>query len=60
MQNKTDNYSQVVVTPAQLEASGFELVWENDNWRLWRVPEGPVKLAEPSPDVQPVFDDAPS
>jgi hypothetical protein len=48
MQNKTDNYSQVVVTPAQLEASGFELVWEDDDWRLWRVPEGPVKLAEPS------------
>jgi hypothetical protein len=48
MQNKTDNYSQVVATPAQLEASGFELVWEDDNWRLWRVPEGPVKPAEPS------------
>jgi hypothetical protein len=48
MQNKTDNYSQVVATPAQLEASGFELVWEDDHWRLWRVPEGPVKPAEPS------------
>jgi hypothetical protein len=61
MQNKTDNYSQVVVSPAQLEASGFELVWEDDDWRLWRVPEGPVKLAEAaSPDVQPLFNDAPT
>jgi hypothetical protein len=61
MQNKTDNYSQVVVTPGQLEASGFELVWEDDNWRLWRVPEGPVKLAEvESADVQPLFSDAPT
>jgi hypothetical protein len=60
MQNKTDNYSQVVVTPAQLEASDFELVWEDDNWRLWRVPEGPVKLADSASfDVQPLFNDAP-
>jgi hypothetical protein len=60
MQNKTDNYSQVVATPAQLEASGFQLVWENDNWRLWRIPVGPVKLAAGSPEVQPVFNDAPT
>src|SRR5262245_1491156 len=61
MQNKTDNYSQVVVTPAQLEASGFELVWEDDDWRLWRVPQGPVKLTDAgSPDVQPLFNDAPT
>ena len=44
MQNKKDNYSQVVATPEQLSAAGFELVWEDDDWRLWRIPEGPVEL----------------
>jgi hypothetical protein len=57
MQNKSDNYSQVVATAAQLEASGFELVWENDNWRLWRIPDGQVELADASPTVQPPFDE---
>ena len=58
MQNKKDNYSQVVATAGQLAASGFELVWENDDWRLWRIPDGPVELAASSPDVQPLFDGA--
>jgi hypothetical protein len=56
MQNKKENYSQVVATAEQLSASGFELVWENDDWRLWRIPDEPVELAPSSPDVQPVFD----
>ena len=56
MQNKKDNYSQVVATAQQLEAAGFELVWEDDNWRLWRIPDGPVELAASSSDVQPQFD----
>ena len=56
MQNKKDNYSQVVATPEQLSAAGFELVWEDDNWRLWRIPEGPVELPASSPTVQPPFD----
>ena len=56
MQNKTDNYSQVVATPEQLSAAGFELVWEDDNWRLWRIPEGPVELPPSSPTVQAPFD----
>ena len=56
MQNKKENYSQVVATAEQLTASGFELVWENDDWRLWRIPDEPVELAPSSPDVQPVFD----
>ena len=56
MQNKKDNYSQVVATPEQLTAAGFELVWENNDWRLWRIPDGPVDLPASSPDVQPVFD----
>jgi hypothetical protein len=56
MQNKKDNYSQVVATADQLDASGFELVWENDDWRLWRIPEGPVELAASSSEVQPLFD----
>jgi hypothetical protein len=56
MQNKKDNYSQVVATADQLAASGFELVWENDDWRLWRIPEGPVELAANSSEVQPLFD----
>jgi hypothetical protein len=56
MQNKKDNYSQVVATANQLAASGFELVWENDDWRLWRIPEGPVELAASSSEVQPLFD----
>ena len=58
MQNKKDNYSQVVATAEQLAASGFELVWENDDWRLWRIPDAPVELAASSSDVQPLFDDA--
>ena len=29
--------------------SGFELVWEDDDWRLWRIPDGPVELAASSP-----------
>ncbi len=58
MQNKKDNYSQVVATAGQLAASGFELVWENDDWRLWRIPDGPVELAASSTDVQPLFDGA--
>ena len=45
MQNKKDNYSQVVATPEQLTAAGFELVWENNDWRLWRIPDGPVEPA---------------
>ncbi len=53
MQNKRDNYSQVVATPEQLTAAGFELVWENEDWRLWRIPEGPVERAASSPIVQP-------
>jgi hypothetical protein len=53
MQNKKDNYSQVVATPEQLTAAGFELVWENDDWRLWRIPDGPVELAASSPTVKP-------
>ena len=53
MQNKKDNYSQVVATPEQLTAAGFELVWQNDDWRLWRIPEGPVELAASSPTVKP-------
>jgi Dolichyl-phosphate-mannose-protein mannosyltransferase len=53
MQNKKDNYSQVVATPEQLTAAGFELVWENDDWRLWRIPEQAVKSAASSPIVQP-------
>ena len=57
MQNKKDNYSQVVATAEQLTASGFELVWEDDNWRLWRIPDDPVALAPSSPDVQPSFND---
>jgi dolichyl-phosphate-mannose--protein O-mannosyl transferase len=56
MQNKKDNYSQVVATAEQLAASDFELVWEDDNWRLWRIPDDSVELAPSSPDVQPVFD----
>ncbi|HET9548446.1 MAG TPA: glycosyltransferase family 39 protein [Desertimonas sp.] len=56
MQNKKDNYSQVVATPEQLTAAGFELVWENNDWRVWRIPDGPVDLPASSPDVQPVFD----
>ncbi len=47
--------------PPSSRRRGFELVWEDDDWRLWRVPEGPVKLAEAaSPDVQPLFNDAPT
>jgi hypothetical protein len=53
MQNKKDNYSQVVATPEQLTAAGFELVWENDDWRLWRIPDGPVDLNASSPAVKP-------
>ena len=53
MQNKQDNYSQVVATPEQLTAAGFELEWENDDWRLWRIPERPVERAASSPIVQP-------
>ena len=49
MQNKKDNYSQVVATPEQLTAAGFELVWENNDWRLWRIPDGPVDLPASSP-----------
>ena len=58
MQNKKDNYSQVVATADQLTESGFQLIWEDDNWRLWRIPDGPVELATSSPDVQPQFDGA--
>ena len=25
--------------PSSSTASGFELVWENDDWRLWRIPD---------------------
>lgn len=56
MQNTKDNYSQVVATAEQLTASGFELVWENDNWRLWRIPDEPVELAPTSTNAQPLFD----
>ena len=42
-------------------SSGFELVWEDEDSRLWRLPQGPVKLAEAaSADVQPLFNDAPT
>ena len=51
MQNKKDNYSQVVATADQLAASGFELVWEDDNWRLWRIP----KDRSSWPRVHPMF-----
>jgi hypothetical protein len=56
MQNKTDNYSQVVATPDQLVAAGFELVWEDDNWRLWRIPDAATDADDGSLDVQPLFD----
>jgi hypothetical protein len=65
MQNKTDNYSQVVATPDELEAAGFELVWEDEHWRLWRIPEAPAiaagaaatedAAAGAETDAQPLF-----
>lgn len=38
MQNRNSDYSQPTVTESELEAAGFDLVWEDDNWRLWRIP----------------------
>jgi hypothetical protein len=53
LQNKTENYSQVVATFDQLVDAGYELVYEDTNWRLWRIPDRPVEKVEGSPEVQP-------
>jgi hypothetical protein len=29
----------VVLTPEQADAAGLELVWENDHFVLWKVPD---------------------
>ncbi|CAN5518574.1 hypothetical protein BH24ACT5_BH24ACT5_26900 [soil metagenome] len=38
MQNLNSDYSQPTVTETQLLNAGFDLVWDDDNWRLWRIP----------------------
>ncbi len=38
MQNLNSDYSQPVATEAELETLGYEVVFEDANWRLWRIP----------------------
>lgn len=38
LQYKPENYSQPVASPEELRALGYELVDEDDSWRLWRIP----------------------
>lgn len=37
MQNLRSNYSQPVATEGELSARGWVVVWEDANWRLWRI-----------------------
>ncbi len=37
-QRRTSNYSQVKLTSAEAEDLGFEEVWRDDTWILWRLP----------------------
>jgi signal transduction histidine kinase len=39
MQNRRSDYSQPVATDSELEALGYEVVYDDPNWRLWRVPD---------------------
>jgi hypothetical protein len=39
MQNRQSDYSQPVATDAELEALGYEVVYDDPNWRLWRIPQ---------------------
>ena len=32
--------------PSSSSAAGFELVWEDDNWRLWRIPDEAVEATD--------------
>lgn len=36
---KDSEYSQVLVTPQEAAEAGLELIWENDRFVLWRVPD---------------------
>jgi hypothetical protein len=41
MQNLRSDYSQPAANESQLRSRGWEVVWEDGNWRLWRiVPNG--------------------
>jgi hypothetical protein len=37
MQNLRSDYSQPTANESQLRARGWEVVWEDGNWRLWRI-----------------------
>lgn len=37
-QRRTSDYSQVTLTTAEAEDLGFEEVWRDDTWILWRLP----------------------
>lgn len=46
MQNLRSDYSQPRATKSQLLALGWEIVWEDGNWRLWRIASEPPDTAD--------------